>query len=100
MVGWIHFTFQILAPSHIGHVVLDASGNVVEFMGAVTDITCRKQAGQALRRSEKELREVIDTIRALVWIALPDGSNVSVQVLERAYGSLRDRFGLAGRSSP
>jgi PAS domain-containing protein len=59
------------APPYIGHAVLDASGDVVEFMGTVTDITCRKQAGQALRRSEKELREVIDTIRALVWIALP-----------------------------
>jgi len=29
----------------------------------------------ALRRSEKELRDVIDTIPATVWSALPDGSN-------------------------
>jgi PAS domain S-box-containing protein len=28
-----------------------------------------------LRRSEKELRDVIDTIPAIVWSALPDGSN-------------------------
>src|SRR5258705_1280785 len=33
---------------------------------------------EAFRRSEKELREVMDTIPAMVWIALPDGSNVSV----------------------
>jgi PAS domain S-box-containing protein len=29
----------------------------------------------ALRKSEKELRDVIDTIPAAVWSALPDGSN-------------------------
>ncbi len=32
----------------------------------------------ALRKSEKELRDVIDTIPALVWSALPDGSNTYV----------------------
>src|SRR5260370_28485386 len=31
-----------------------------------------------LRRSERELREAIDTIPALVWSALPDGSNTYV----------------------
>src|SRR5260370_14541512 len=31
-----------------------------------------------LRRSEKELRDVIDTIPAIVWTALPDGSNTYV----------------------
>jgi PAS domain S-box-containing protein len=32
----------------------------------------------ALRKSEKELRDVIDTIPAIVWSALPDGSNTYV----------------------
>jgi len=32
----------------------------------------------ALRKSEKELRDVIDTIPALVWSTLPDGSNTYV----------------------
>src|SRR6266853_1698465 len=31
-----------------------------------------------LRRSERELRDVIDTIPAIVWTALPDGSNTYV----------------------
>src|SRR6266852_2471319 len=31
-----------------------------------------------LRRSEKELRDVIDTIPAIVWSTLPDGSNTYV----------------------
>src|SRR5258708_21887222 len=38
----------------------------------------RDSAEEAIRRSERELREVLDTIPAMVWIALPDGSNVSV----------------------
>jgi len=41
----------------IGHAVLDAPGDVVEFIGTVTDITERKQAEEALRRSEDHLRE-------------------------------------------
>jgi PAS domain S-box-containing protein len=32
----------------------------------------------ALRKSERELRDVIDTIPAIVWSALPDGSNTYV----------------------
>jgi PAS domain S-box-containing protein len=32
----------------------------------------------ALRKSEQELRDVIDTISATVWSALPDGSNIYV----------------------
>ena len=32
----------------------------------------------ALRKSEKELRDVIDTIPAIVWSTLPDGSNTYV----------------------
>ena len=37
-----------------------------------------RRSEEALRRSERELREVIETIPAMVWTALPDGSNVSM----------------------
>ena len=36
----------------------------------------RKKAEEELRRSESELRQVIETIPAMVWSALPDASNV------------------------
>ena len=36
----------------------------------------RKKAEEALWRSERELRRVIETIPAMVWSALPDASNV------------------------
>ena len=55
---------------HVEGMLFQTLPPMSEFMGTVTDITCRKQAGQALRRSEKEPGEVIDTIRALVWIGL------------------------------
>src|ERR1700740_1255591 len=35
-------------------------------------------AEEAIRRSERELREGMDTIPAMVWIALPAGSTASV----------------------
>ena len=38
------------------------------------DISDRLRAEEAVRRSEKQLRGVIDTIPAYVWSALPDGT--------------------------
>ena len=80
--------YRLFTPSGVtkhvhvrAHALRDSSGDV-EFIGAVTDITERRVAEikvaertTELRRSEKELRDVIDTIPAVVWSALPDGSN-------------------------
>ncbi|PYK28034.1 MAG: hypothetical protein DME59_03290 [Verrucomicrobia bacterium] len=44
----------------IGHPILSASGDVVQFMGSVTDITERKRA-EALFAGEKRLLEMIAT---------------------------------------
>jgi PAS domain S-box-containing protein len=44
----------------IGHPVLNSSGEVVQFIGTVTDITERKRA-EALLRGEKQLLEMIAT---------------------------------------
>ena len=44
----------------IGHPILNSSGDVVQFMGSVTDITERKRA-EALLRGEKRLLEMIAT---------------------------------------
>jgi PAS domain S-box-containing protein len=53
-------------------------GTVLYWIGVNLDIDDTKQAEDALRKSEKELRDAIDTIPALVWSALPDGSNTYV----------------------
>jgi len=60
----------------IWHPALNEAGEVVEYFGTAMDVTEREHAEEALRRSEKELRSVIETIPAMVWSALPDGSNV------------------------
>ncbi len=44
----------------------------------MTDITEQRQAEAVIRQQESELRNVVDTIPALVWSALPDGSNAYV----------------------
>jgi len=53
----------------------DEHGKVLKFYGSLTDIEDRNRAEQALRRSEKELRNVIETIPAMAWTTLPDGAN-------------------------
>ena len=60
----------------IWHPVLDKAEEVVEYFGTAMDVTERKRAEEALRRSQEELRTAIETIPAMVWSALPDGSNV------------------------
>lgn len=55
-----------------------SDGTVLYWVGVNLDIDDAKRAEDALRRSEKELRDVIDTIPATVWSALPDGSNTYV----------------------
>ena len=65
----------------VGHPVLDASGNIVEFVGTTIDITeqlrARTDLEKALakiRKSEDQLRVIIDTIPTLSWSTQPNGS--------------------------
>jgi len=73
--GATHFehAYRLLLPDgrvkHVhalAHALEDASGNC-EFVGAVMDVTERKRAEEAVLRSEKELRNVIETIPISVW---------------------------------
>jgi PAS domain S-box-containing protein len=66
--------FRVLSPSGtvkhvraIGHPVLNAAGELVQFVGSSTDITERKHA-------EGQLRYTIDAIPALAWYGSPEGS--------------------------
>ena len=50
-------------------------GQITKWYGSGVDIEARKQAEEAVRRSEREFRDVIETIPAIAWTARPDGSN-------------------------
>jgi PAS domain S-box-containing protein len=57
--------FRILLPDgtvkhihSVGHPVLNASGDLVQFLGSSTDITERKQAEEALRQMQSDLTHV------------------------------------------
>ncbi|HXQ73909.1 MAG TPA: PAS domain-containing protein [Pyrinomonadaceae bacterium] len=65
----------------VAHPALDASGNIVEFVGTTVDITeqinARVELESALdeiKKSEDRLRLIIDTIPTMSWGNQPDGS--------------------------
>ena len=58
----------------IGHPVFSPSGDLIEFTGTVIDVTERKRAEQELRRSEAELRQMLDFTPLYLGVNGPDGS--------------------------
>ena len=65
----------------VGHPVIDAAGNIVEFVGTTIDITEQRQARAELekalakiKQSEDRLRVIVDTIPTPSWSTRPDGS--------------------------
>ena len=59
--------------------------SILRALSAADERVERKKAEEALRRSERELREVIETIPAIVWSALPDASNLMISSRWAAY---------------
>ena len=64
-LGW---TFSRAVP------LIDARGEIVEWFGAASDISQRKEAEAALRESEAQFRTLANGIPQLCWMANPDGA--------------------------
>ena len=52
----------------------DANGKIIQYYGLAEDIDDRIRAEETLRKSERELRTLIDVMPAYVGTALPDGN--------------------------
>ena len=57
-----------------GAPLRDDTGKIIKWYGTCTDIEALKLAQASVRQAENKLRVVVDTIPALVWSTLPDGS--------------------------
>jgi PAS domain S-box-containing protein len=57
-------------------VLRGRDGEALYYIAQVEDITDRKRAEEALRRSEQEFRSLAESIPQIVWATRPDGLNV------------------------
>ena len=58
-----------------GLPVRDDSGQVVKWVGTITDIDDLKRAEEELRESERRLRTLTEALPHMVWTAEPDGAH-------------------------
>ncbi len=65
----------------VGHAVLGGSGELVEFVGTVIDITER-------RRAEEELQQLVDFVPQVIVVLGPDGKWIHINRGAREYTGL------------
>jgi PAS domain S-box-containing protein len=71
----VHPGGQIRDVHAVGHPVFDPSGDLVEYVGTVIDVTERKRAEEALQANERELRLITESIPGMIVVNSPEGDN-------------------------
>ncbi|MGY4546196.1 PAS domain S-box-containing protein [Bradyrhizobium sp. USDA 4513] len=57
-----------------GSLSRDERGELAGWYGTMIDIEAKRQAEDALRKSERQLQQLIDAVPALIWSTTPDGT--------------------------
>jgi PAS domain S-box-containing protein len=89
----------------VGHPVLSTSGHPIEFVGTVIDVTERKKADEERRRSEMELRQILDLAPQIVAVYGPNreqlyANRILLDYLGLTLEDWQQRFDRAGIAHP
>lgn len=79
---------RIVWISEVARVLRDEHDNLIGFEGAVLDVTQRREAEAALRKSEESYRNLVETSHDLIWSVDRDGcwTFVNAAAVNRIYG--------------
>ena len=82
---------------HVAHPVFSASGELVEYVGTIMDVTERRQAAEVLQRSKNRFRAMVEKSAEAIVLTLPDkGIVYASPSIERVLGYTPEE--IAGRT--
>ncbi len=88
------FEHRLLMPNgaikyvHVVAHALSYESESIEFVGAVMDITAAREAEEKIRQNEREFRQIVEAIPALIAVLSPDGRVYYMNELSLLYTGL------------